>query len=81
LAASLAEKPETFVAWLRSLIMARPIGTAQGEERGMQTARYVSVQLPPAHEGVGRALRVAYLAKGGNLPDDMAELLARLDRL
>jgi hypothetical protein len=81
LAASVAEKPETFVARLRSLAMAHPIGTAQGEETGMQTASYVSVQLPQAHEGVGRALRVAYLEKVDEMPEDMVDLLDRLDKL
>ncbi len=47
----------------------------------MKPASYVSVQLPQAHEGVGRALRVAYLEKGADLPEDMADLLDRLDKL
>lgn len=47
----------------------------------MKPASYISVQLPQAHEGVGRALRVAYLEKGNDLPQDMADLLERLDKL
>lgn len=47
----------------------------------MESARYVAVQPPAAHEGVGRALRTAYLSKGDDMPDEMARLLQRLDNL
>ncbi|MGV3770479.1 MAG: hypothetical protein ACO1NM_10660 [Sphingobium phenoxybenzoativorans] len=47
----------------------------------MESARYVAVQPPMAHEGVGRALRAAYIAKGDDLPNEMARLLQRLDKL
>lgn len=47
----------------------------------MKPAGYVVVQPPPAHEGVGEALRVAYLSKPDNLPSDMARLLDRLNAI
>jgi hypothetical protein len=61
--------------------MVRTNGTAQGKEAGMKPAGYVVVQPPPAHEGVGEALRVAYLSKPDNLPSDMARLLDRLNAI
>lgn len=47
----------------------------------MKPASFFSVQPPQAHEGVGRALRSAYIDKGNDLPEDMARLLEQLDRL
>ena len=43
--------------------------------------RYITVELPAHHEGVGRALRAAYGAKSADLPADITALLDRLDRL
>ncbi|HEX7783350.1 MAG TPA: hypothetical protein VF509_11145 [Sphingobium sp.] len=81
MAAFVAEKPETFAAPLRSLAMADRVQTMQTQEMDMKPASFFSVQPPQAHEGVGRALRSAYIDKGNDLPEDMARLLEQLDRL
>ena len=41
--------------------------------------RYVTVTRPSQHEGVGRALRQAYMARKDALPADMKFLLDKLD--
>jgi hypothetical protein len=42
---------------------------------------YVTVEPPPAHEGIGRALRTAYFPQASDLPKDIAALLDRLNHL
>lgn len=61
--------------------MAQLDGTLQGEDRKAGFTRFVTVEPPPAHEGVGRALRAVYYPQASDLPEDMALLLERLDRL
>ena len=34
---------------------------------------------PSRHEGIGNALREAYFFRNGDIPEDMAALLAQLD--
>ncbi len=43
-------------------------------------ARMVTVALPTPYEGVGNALRSTYAPGRETLPEDMAALLAKLDR-
>ena len=42
--------------------------------------RVLTINLPQPYEGVGNALRSTFHAKRDALPDDMLDLLARLDR-
>lgn len=42
--------------------------------------RIVTVSLPSPHEGVGNALRSTFAPGREALPEDMAALLAKLDR-
>lgn len=48
--------------------------------RNGEKGRIVNVALPTPYEGVGRALRATYRAGPDSLPDDMMNLLAKLDR-
>lgn len=52
--------------------------SAPGRDGG--DGRIVTVALPLPYEGVGNALRSTYAPPREGLPDDMAALLARLDR-
>ncbi|WP_366941076.1 hypothetical protein [Sphingobium sp.] len=52
--------------------------TTRGREGG--TGRIVTVALPAPYEGVGNALRSTFAPGREALPDDMAALLAKLDR-
>lgn len=52
--------------------------SAPGRKSG--DGRVVTVALPQPYEGVGNALRSTYAPPREGLPDDMAALLARLDR-
>ncbi|WP_231382245.1 hypothetical protein [Sphingobium indicum] len=52
--------------------------SAPGREFG--DGRIVTVALPLPYEGVGNALRATYAPPRDSLPDDIAALLARLDR-
>ena len=42
--------------------------------------RIMTVGLPQPYEGVGKALRSTFRARCDSLPDDMMDLLAKLDR-
>lgn len=42
--------------------------------------RLLTVSLPQPHEGVGNALRSTFRASRDSLPDDMIDLLDKLDR-
>jgi hypothetical protein len=41
--------------------------------------RFLTVSLPQPHEGVGNALRSSFRASRDSLPDDMMDLLNKLD--
>jgi hypothetical protein len=41
--------------------------------------RFTTVNLPLPHEGVGNALRATFRPRRDDMPDDMLQLLARLD--
>jgi hypothetical protein len=43
-----------------------------------EDAELQRISAPPVHEGVGKALRAAYLPRTRELPKDIAALLARL---
>lgn len=60
--------------------MTRINGTLSKGSGSERFARYVTVELPPAHEGVGRALRDVYFPTTG-LPSDITALLDKLDKL
>lgn len=61
--------------------MAQVNGSSNGKGGRDTVNRYITVELPAHHEGVGRALRAAYGAKSADLPADISALLDRLDRL
>jgi len=42
--------------------------------------RFVTVSRPQQSEGIGRALQRVYCADKGHLPEDMLDLLGKLDR-
>lgn len=42
--------------------------------------RFLTIALPQPYEGVGNALRSTFRARRDSLPDDMMELLEKLDR-
>ena len=48
--------------------------------REMSSRRFLNVGLPQPYEGVGNALRSTFRARRESLPDDMLELLAKLDK-
>ncbi|WP_239018923.1 hypothetical protein [Sphingobium terrigena] len=52
--------------------------SAPGRKSG--DGRIVTVALPLPYEGLGNALRSTYTPQRDGLPDDIAALLARLDR-
>jgi hypothetical protein len=74
--------PETFRVDDRSWVMEmqrKIFGQgASGGDGGK--GRMVTVALPTPYEGVGNALRSTYAPGRDALPDDMAALLAKLDR-
>jgi hypothetical protein len=55
-----------------------PMGAQAG---GKTESHFVTVSTPPPHEGVGRALRSVYIVPTMSIPDDLARLMDRLDRL
>ncbi|MAX15554.1 MAG: hypothetical protein CMN59_08740 [Sphingobium sp.] len=48
--------------------------------RDGELGRIVTVGLPAPYEGVGKALRSTYTPPRDGLPDDMMDLLGKLDR-
>lgn len=42
--------------------------------------RVMTISMPQPYEGVGNALRSTFRAKRDAVPDDMLDLLAKLDR-
>lgn len=50
------------------------------ERRDASPRRYLTVGLPQPYEGVGNALRSTFRAGRDSLPDDMLDLLDKLDR-
>lgn len=53
----------------------RPTSARDGSLR-----RVLTISLPQPYEGVGNALRSTFRSRGDAIPDDMLDLLARLDR-
>lgn len=51
-----------------------------GKGPGQKHPGVLNVTPPAPHEGVGRALRSTYRAGKEKLPDDMMELLRKLER-
>lgn len=41
--------------------------------------RVLNIGVPQPYEGIGNALRSTFRAGGGTVPDDMLDLLAKLD--
>lgn len=54
------------------------IGSGTGKDGSRRAV--VTVGLPQPHEGIGNALRATFRARRESLPDDMMELLNKLDR-
>jgi hypothetical protein len=54
-------------------------GTTKDGQGREQASRYVTVEPPPAHEGVGRALRSVYYPPANELPEDIIALMKCLD--
>ena len=50
------------------------------EEVNSSGRAVVTVGLPQPYEGVGNALRATFTARRDNVPDDMMDLLRKLDR-
>ena len=50
------------------------------EERESGARRLLTVGLPQPYEGIGNALRSTFRARGDGIPDDMLDLLDKLDR-
>lgn len=57
----------------------KSLGKAR-QSRDGSPARIVTVGLPQPYEGIGNALRTTFRAGRESLPDDMMDLLSRLDR-
>ena len=55
--------------------LSRSVRIQEGAIRGV-----LNVGVPQPYEGVGNALRSTFRASGGAVPDDMLDLLAKLDR-
>lgn len=47
--------------------------------RSAQSSCFMTVDIPPCHEGVGKALRKAYRGDDAALPADMLTLLDQLE--
>ncbi|HWW64764.1 MAG TPA: hypothetical protein VNZ43_08405 [Sphingomonadaceae bacterium] len=47
-------------------------------DRAAQKAAADVVAMPQAHDGIGNALRRAFVAHGLNVPEEFAKLLAKL---
>lgn len=60
--------------------MQRKSATRTVEVRDASPRRYMTVGLPQPYEGVGNALRSTFRAGRDSLPDDMLDLLEKLDR-
>lgn len=60
--------------------MQRKSGSRWAEGREESHRRVFTVGLPKPYEGVGNALRSTFRARRDALPDDMMELLDKLDR-
>lgn len=52
--------------------------SAMGRDGGQ--SRILTIGLPLPYEGVGKALHKSFSCGRGDLPDDMLDLLAKLDR-
>mgnify|MGYP003334656247 CR=1 FL=1 len=44
-------------------------------------ARFLTINPPPPHEGVGRALSLAYRPEREKMPVEFAELMEQLDQI
>ena len=60
--------------------MHRKTGSARAQGRDEAHRSVLTVGLPQPYEGVGNALRSTFRARRDGLPDDMMELLDKLDR-
>ena len=60
--------------------MHRKTGSRMAERRDGSHRHVLTVGLPQPYEGVGNALRSTFRARRDCLPDDMMELLDKLDR-
>ena len=60
--------------------MQRKSFKAASQGPGGSRRAVVTVGLPQPHEGIGNALRSTFRARRDSLPDDMMELLKKLDR-
>lgn len=50
------------------------------QTRGGGGSHVITVALPLSHDGVGKALRSSFATQRDAVPDDMLQLLAKLDR-
>lgn len=57
----------------------KPVGQPI-RERDESIRRILTIGMPQPYEGVGNALRSTFRAGRDSMPDDMLDLLARLDR-
>lgn len=74
--------PETFGRHDRFGFMEmqrKPFGRTAAGQHG-EKGHVVTIAPPPPYEGVGNALRSTYAPQRDALPDDMMQLLAKLDR-
>ena len=60
--------------------MQRKTVSRPGRGRDGSARRVVTVGLPQPHEGIGNALRSTFRARWDSLPNDMMDLLDKLDR-
>lgn len=60
--------------------MQRKIGSRTAQAREVSHHRVLTVGMPQPYEGIGNALRSTFRARRDCLPDDMMELLDKLDR-
>ena len=74
--------PETFARTVRSsnMEMQRKPVTRSDQGGSGGSRRVVTIGAPSPSEGLSRALRATYAARIDSLPDDMMQLLGKLDR-
>ena len=74
--------PETFMcldSYLNMEMQRKPLSrSAQIQDGAMR--RVLNIGVPQPHEGIGNALRSTFRAGRESVPDDMLDLLAKLDR-
>ena len=78
----LRRTPETFARLGSYLIMEmqrKPFGRSARIQEGA-IRRVLNVGVPQPYEGVGNALRSTFRASSGTVPEDMLDLLAKLDQ-